>query len=150
MYIIEVYGNKNKNKKERKRPFVKICQRKGSHWSASSDERGGERAVYYSIIYRITGVCVLLAKKKDENRRQFLQYSILNDDTITVVDLMLEDLCHPSAEFVALFVPVDVEIFHFDLFVTGACSGAGQGKAAFLRFIFAFFGKDHGVEHGNV
>lgn len=73
-----------------------------------------------------------------------------NDNTIAVIDFVLNDLCCPAFECMALLLPVDVEIFYLDFFVARAFSCASQGKTAFLCLIFPFSGNDNGIEHGNI
>ena len=67
-----------------------------------------------------------------------------------MIHLMLADLGWPAGEFLALFFPVPVVVFDFDVLVPLCFPHAWQGKAAFFCFVGAAFADDHRVEHDDV
>lgn len=67
-----------------------------------------------------------------------------------MIHLMLADLGWPADEFLALFFPVPVVVFDFDVLVPLCFPHAWQGEATFFCFVGAAFADDHRVEHDDV
>ena len=67
-----------------------------------------------------------------------------------MIHLMLADLGWPAGEFLALFFPIPVVVFDFDVLVPLCFPHAWQGEATFFCFVGAAFADDHRVEHDDV
>ena len=74
-------------------------------------------------------------------------FSLLYHNSLTMIYLMLDDLCRPSAIFLSLFFEIHILIFYFYLLISGACSHTSKRKTAFFRLIFSGTFYDLRIEH---
>ena len=63
---------------------------------------------------------------------------------------MLTDLCCPSRQFLALFFPVEVIIFHFYFLVSCCFADTIQRQTPFFCLIHITLGNNHGIKHHNI
>ena len=63
---------------------------------------------------------------------------------------MLDDLRCPAGIFLPLLLPAAVQIFHFDVLISGGLPDAVQGKATFLRLIGRILLYDDRIIHNHV
>ena len=75
----------------------------------------------------------------------------LNENTVTVIDLVLDNLCSPAGKGFQPGLECGILVFYFDFLKSFCRAGpAQQGKAAFLGFVFAAAADDFGIQHDHV
>ena len=67
-----------------------------------------------------------------------------------MINFMLANLYHPSWQFLALFLPVEVIILYFNFLVSGRLTNTVQGQTAFFCLIHITLWNNHRIKHHNI